>query len=46
MDRLEINPENFPCTNTNKEGRHVLINYKFTDKKFKLTEKENNGRLF
>ena len=46
MERLEINAENFPCTNTNKEGRHVLINYKFTDKKLNLTQKVNNRHLF
>ena len=46
MERLEINAETFPCTNTNKEGRHVLISYKYTDKKLKLTEKENKRRLF
>ena len=46
MERLEINAETFPCTNTNKEGRHVLINYKFTDKKLNLMQKVNNRHLF
>ena len=47
MERLEINAKTFlGITNTNKEGMRVLINYKFTDKKLKLTQKVNNVHLF
>ena len=47
MQRLDINAKTFlGITNIIKEGMHELINYKFTDKKLKLTQKVNNVHLF
>ena len=47
MWRLEINAKPFlGITHTIKEGIRVLINYKFTGKKLKLTQKVNNVHLF
>ena len=47
MWRLEINAKPFlGITNTIKEGMRELINYKFTHKRLKLTQKVNNVHLF
>ena len=47
MERLEINAKRFlGITNTIKERMRVLINYKFTHKKLKLTQKVNNVHHF